>query len=132
MLKLKDPSLFKQQCYLNGEWVSGTDTTEVTNPATGEVIGHVPKLGQAEAAKAIADLLCKKAQKEPKQAKKESALSKPSLPSEVELALKELLGTEIKVQYKEGKGTLAVSFYSDEQLRAFANLLGNYNKETGK
>ena len=55
MLKLKDLSLFKQQCYLNGEWVSGTDTTEVTNPATGEVIGHVPKLGQAEAAKAIAD-----------------------------------------------------------------------------
>ena len=55
MLKLKDPSLFKQQCYLNGEWVSGTDTTEVTNPATGEVIGHVPKLGQAEAVKAIAD-----------------------------------------------------------------------------
>ena len=55
MLALKDPSLFKQQCYLNGEWVSGTDTTEVTNPATGEVIGHVPKLGQAEAAKAIAD-----------------------------------------------------------------------------
>ena len=55
MLALKDPSLFKQQCYLNGEWVSGTDTTEVTNPATGEVIGHVPKLGQTEAAKAIAD-----------------------------------------------------------------------------
>ncbi len=55
MLALKDPSLFKQQCYLNGEWVSGTDTTEVTNPATGEVIGHVPKLGQAEATQAIAD-----------------------------------------------------------------------------
>lgn len=55
MLKLKDPSLFKQQCYLNGEWVSGSETTEVTNPATGEVIGHVPKLGQAEAAKTIAD-----------------------------------------------------------------------------
>ena len=55
MLALKDPSLFKQQCYLNGEWISGTDTTEVTNPATGEVIGHVPKLGQAEATRAIAD-----------------------------------------------------------------------------
>ena len=55
MLALKDPSLFKQQCYLNGEWISGTDTTEVTNPATGEVIGHVPKLGQAEATQAIAD-----------------------------------------------------------------------------
>jgi succinate-semialdehyde dehydrogenase/glutarate-semialdehyde dehydrogenase len=55
MLNLKDPSLFKQQCYLNGEWVSGTETMAVTNPATGEVIGTIPHLGQAETAKAIAD-----------------------------------------------------------------------------
>lgn len=55
MLNLKDPSLFKQQCYLNGEWVSGTTTINVTNPATGEVIGTIPHLGQAETAKAIAD-----------------------------------------------------------------------------
>ena len=34
MLKLKDPSLLKQQCYLNGEWVSGTETMTVTNPAS--------------------------------------------------------------------------------------------------
>ena len=78
------------------------------------------------------EALCKKAQKEPKTEKKEQILAKPSLPSEVELALKEVLGTEIKVQYKEGKGTLSVNFYSDEQLRAFSNLLGNYNKEIGK
>ena len=55
MLNLKDPSLLKQQCYLNGEWVSGSDTINVTNPATGEVIGTIPHLGQAETAKAIAD-----------------------------------------------------------------------------
>jgi succinate-semialdehyde dehydrogenase/glutarate-semialdehyde dehydrogenase len=55
MLNLKDPSLFKQQCYLNGEWVSGAETMPVTNPATGEVIGTIPHLGQAETAKAIAD-----------------------------------------------------------------------------
>lgn len=78
------------------------------------------------------EALCKKAQKEPKTEKKEQILAKPSLPSEVELALKEVLGTEIKVQYKEGKGTLSVNFYSDEQLRAFSNLLGNYHKEIGK
>lgn len=77
------------------------------------------------------EALCKKLQKEPKQEKKD-LLVRPSLPAEVELALGEVLGTEIKVQYKEGKGTLNVHFYSDEQLRAFANLLGNYNKETGK
>lgn len=78
------------------------------------------------------EALCKKAQKEPKTEKKEQVLAKPSLPGEVELALKEVLGTEIKVQYKEGKGTLSVNFYSDEQLCAFSNLLGNYNKEIGK
>jgi succinate-semialdehyde dehydrogenase / glutarate-semialdehyde dehydrogenase len=55
MLQLKDPSLFKQQCYLNGQWVSGTETMAVTNPATGEVLGHIPHLGQSQAAQAIAD-----------------------------------------------------------------------------
>ena len=55
MLALKDPSLFKQQCYLNGTWVDGAETTAVTNPATGELIGHVPKLGREHAAQAIAD-----------------------------------------------------------------------------
>lgn len=54
MLNLKDQDLLKQ-CYLNGEWVSGSDTINVTNPATGEVIGTIPHLGQAETAKAIAD-----------------------------------------------------------------------------
>ena len=29
-----------------------------------------------------------------------------------------------------GKGKLTVHFYSDEQLRAFANLLGQYQMET--
>ena len=58
MLALKDPSLFKQQCYLNGAWVdapAGAQTTTVTNPATGEVIGHVPRMGRAVAAQAIVD-----------------------------------------------------------------------------
>ncbi len=58
MLALKDPSLFKQQCYLNGAWVdapAGAETTAVTNPATGEVIGHVPRMGRDVAAQAIYD-----------------------------------------------------------------------------
>lgn len=51
---------------------------------------------------------------------------RPSLPTEVELSLRETLGNEVKVAYKKGKGSLTVHFYSDEQLRAFANLLGGY------
>ena len=49
---------------------------------------------------------------------------------EVEESLKQVLGSEVNVAYHEGKGKLTVHFYSDEQLRAFANLLGQYQVET--
>ena len=53
--RLKDSSLFRQQCYIDGKW-SGADngaSFEVTNPATGDVLGTVPKMGRAETARAI-------------------------------------------------------------------------------
>ena len=56
----------------------------------------------------------------------------PALPGEVELALREVLGTEVRVSYKDGSGTLSIGFYSDEQLKDFANLLGKYKKEKGE
>ncbi|MEG0178066.1 MAG: ParB/RepB/Spo0J family partition protein [Oscillospiraceae bacterium] len=72
------------------------------------------------------EVLCKKLAKAPT-AKKE--VLRDSLPTEVECSLKEQLGTEVRVQYKDGKGSLNISFYDNDQLRAFANLLGNYKKE---
>ncbi|MEG1447135.1 MAG: ParB/RepB/Spo0J family partition protein [Ruthenibacterium sp.] len=74
-----------------------------------------------------AEALCKKMAKEPRQT---HPVRRPAFPSEVELSLKETLGTEVRVQYKGGKGTMQVHFYSDEQLKAFANLLGSYKKES--
>ncbi|PFH09638.1 succinate-semialdehyde dehydrogenase/glutarate-semialdehyde dehydrogenase [Collimonas sp. PA-H2] len=55
-MKLKDPSLFRQQAYLNGEWCNadGGATHAVANPATGETIGSVPLMGAAETRRAIA------------------------------------------------------------------------------
>ncbi|AIY44093.1 Aldehyde dehydrogenase B [Collimonas arenae] len=55
MMQLKDPSLFRQQAYLNGEWCNadGGGTHAVTNPATGETIGSVPLMGAAETRRAI-------------------------------------------------------------------------------
>jgi succinate-semialdehyde dehydrogenase / glutarate-semialdehyde dehydrogenase len=54
-LSLQDASLLRQQCYLDGEWRDADNkaTLEVTNPATGEVIGKVPKMGAAETRRAI-------------------------------------------------------------------------------
>ena len=54
-MQLRDTTLFRQQCYLAGSWIdadSGT-TSIITNPATGEVLGHVPELGAAETRRAI-------------------------------------------------------------------------------
>ncbi len=69
------------------------------------------------------EILCKKLSSKPK-AKK--AVIRPTIAGEVEVSLKEVLGTQVKVQYKNGKGSLNVKFSSDEQLKAFANLLGEY------
>ena len=44
-LPLKDPKLFREQCYIDGEWVGSQKTFPVNNPATGAVLGTVPDLG---------------------------------------------------------------------------------------
>jgi len=54
-LKLKDRTLFRQQCYVEGAWrdADSGKTLAVTNPATGEVLGTVPNMGAAETRRAI-------------------------------------------------------------------------------
>ncbi|ARN73829.1 NAD-dependent succinate-semialdehyde dehydrogenase [Oceanicoccus sagamiensis] len=54
-LPLNDPSLLKNQGYLNGEWVNGDsgDTFPVFNPATGEEITRVANMGTIDTRRAI-------------------------------------------------------------------------------
>ena len=54
-MQLKDPSLFRQQAYIDGAWVDADNgqTLKVNNPATNEIIGSVPKMGAAETRRAI-------------------------------------------------------------------------------
>ena len=54
-LTLKDPALFRQQCYVDGEWIAARSgqQVDVTNPATGEVLGSVPNLDALETRRAI-------------------------------------------------------------------------------
>src|SRR5256885_8548362 len=49
-LGIKDSRLFRESCYVNGTWISSASgaTTNVDNPATGDILGTVPKLGAAE------------------------------------------------------------------------------------
>ncbi|HBO80856.1 MAG TPA: succinate-semialdehyde dehydrogenase (NADP(+)), partial [Cupriavidus sp.] len=55
-MQLKDPSLFKQLAYVDGQWIGADSgaTFDVTDPATGEVIARVADLGAAETTRAVA------------------------------------------------------------------------------
>ncbi|MBV2179778.1 MAG: NADP-dependent succinate-semialdehyde dehydrogenase [Castellaniella sp.] len=55
MLALKKPDLLRQQAYVNGQWCAADsgEVIQVSNPATGEIIGSVPCMGAAETRRAI-------------------------------------------------------------------------------
>lgn len=55
MPTLTDPSLLRQQAYVDGAWcdADGDETTPVTNPANGDTIATVPRMGAAETRRAI-------------------------------------------------------------------------------
>lgn len=101
----------------------GLPDAALQTKAAEAVVGQNLNVRQTEA-------LCKKLVK-PEKSPKPQPL-RPALAGEVEYALREVLGSEVKVDYKNGQGSLTVHFYSDEQLSAFANLLGGYNKEEKK
>jgi succinate-semialdehyde dehydrogenase/glutarate-semialdehyde dehydrogenase len=50
-MQLNDPSLLKSQSYLDGRWI-GDGVDAVENPATGDLVGRVPRLGATEALQA--------------------------------------------------------------------------------
>ncbi|MBF1802845.1 NAD-dependent succinate-semialdehyde dehydrogenase [Alloalcanivorax profundimaris] len=54
--QLKDKDLFRQQCYINGQWCDAEDgaTLDVDNPSTGDIIGQVPRMKEADTRQAIA------------------------------------------------------------------------------
>jgi len=54
-LAISDSALLKTQAYINGNWVSSNsqESIAVTNPATGEVLAQVEKMGATETKEAI-------------------------------------------------------------------------------
>src|SRR5260221_9283661 len=54
--RLADPTLLRSQAYIDGAWVTADDggTDSIRNPADGQLIATVPRLGGAETNRAIA------------------------------------------------------------------------------
>lgn len=101
----------------------GLPSEELMQQAAAEVVAQNLNVRQTEA-------LCKKLAKPAKPPKaKEDNFTRPKRAIEVEAALKEVTGSEVHVDYKDGKGSLKIDFYSDEMLQKFVSLLGMYDPE---
>ena len=89
----------------------------------------VPRATQFKGSGAMATSVCKKLAKPAKPPKEKDNFTRPKRAVEVEAALKEVTGSEVHVEYKDGKGSLKIDFYSDDMLQKFVSLLGMYDPE---
>jgi succinate-semialdehyde dehydrogenase/glutarate-semialdehyde dehydrogenase len=55
-MKLDDPRLLREQCFIDGSWAAADDggVLAVKNPATGATLGSIPNMGASETRRAIA------------------------------------------------------------------------------
>src|SRR6202020_2479067 len=53
-LALKSGALLRQAAYIDGQWVDGSRTLDVLNPATQQLLGRIPALGATETERAVA------------------------------------------------------------------------------
>ena len=101
----------------------GLPNEDLMRQAAAEVAAQNLNVRQTEA-------LCKKLTKPAKPPKaKDDNFTRPKRAVEVEAALKEVTGSEVHVDYKDGKGSLKIDFYSDDMLQKFVSLLGMYDPE---
>ncbi len=127
---LKDKSLLKDKCYINGAWVSGTATINVTNPVDESVIITVPKLGLAETRAAIEG--AEKAQKSwaKKSAKERANILRKwfNLMMENQEDLAQIMTAEQGKPLTESRGEIAygasfIEFFAEEAKRVYGETI---------
>ncbi|MGB6086766.1 NAD-dependent succinate-semialdehyde dehydrogenase [Parvibaculum sp.] len=129
--RLKDKSLLKTLCFINGEWV-GADAPQidVTDPATGEKIASVPSLGTQETREAIEG--ASRAQEEwaARPAKERSVILRRwfELMMENQDDLAAILTAEQGKPLAEAKGEIAyaasfIEFYAEEAKRIYGSIV---------
>lgn len=132
MQDLSRKDLFKQQAYIDGQWVDADsgETLEVTNPATGEVLGTVPKMGQAETRSAIE--AAERAQKQwrAKSAKERALVLRKwfDLVMQHQDDLARIMTLEQGKPLAEAKGEIAygaayLEWYAEEGKRAYGDII---------
>ncbi|MDR6538276.1 NAD-dependent succinate-semialdehyde dehydrogenase [Variovorax soli] len=131
-LKLKDPSLLRQQVFLAGEWIDADtrETVAVSNPANGERIGTVPMCGAEETQRAIGAAEVAQRDWARRPAKERTAilrrLNDLMLANQDDLAL--IMTTEQGKPLAESKGEIAyaasfIDWFADEARRVYGDTI---------
>ena len=127
---LKDKSLLKEKCYIDGKWVSGKTAIDVTNPVDESVIGTVPKLGTTETREAIA--AAQRAQKDwaRKTAKERATILRKwfNLMMENQEDLAQIMTAEQGKPLAESRGEVAygasfIEFFAEEAKRIYGETI---------
>jgi succinate-semialdehyde dehydrogenase/glutarate-semialdehyde dehydrogenase len=137
-LNLKDPKLFREQCYLDGAWVAAESkkTFAVDNPATGEIIGNVPDMGVAETKRAIEAADKAWPAWRAKTAKERAAILRKwfdlMMANQDDLAL--ILTTEQGKPLAEAKGEIAygasfVEWFAEEAKRVYGDVIPQHQAD---
>lgn len=137
-MNLKDMTLFKQQCYLAGQWVDADDgmTSDIHNPYDGSIIGTVPQLGSKETLWAI-----EAAQRAFKAWKRETADHRSrilrrwyELMVEHSDDLAIIMTTEQGKPLAEAKGEVAyaasfIEWFAEEARRAYGDIIPSHKSD---
>ncbi|NKM23571.1 NADP-dependent succinate-semialdehyde dehydrogenase [Rhizobium laguerreae] len=131
-MQLNDPTLFRQAVLVGTQWIEADpdNAIEVTNPATGQIIGRVPKLGATETRDAI--VVAERAQKEwaARTAKERSAILRKWF--ELMMANQDDLGCILTLEQgkplAEAKGEIAygasfIEWFAEEARRVYGDII---------
>jgi succinate-semialdehyde dehydrogenase/glutarate-semialdehyde dehydrogenase len=137
-LSLKDAKLFREQCYLDGQWVDADSrkTFPVTNPATGAVLGTVPDMGAAETRRAIEAANRAWPAWRDKTAKERAAILRKwfDLMMAAQEDLAQILTAEQGKPLAEARGEIAygasfIEWYAEECKRAYGDVIPTHQAD---
>ncbi|OHV79190.1 NADP-dependent succinate-semialdehyde dehydrogenase [Ensifer sp. LCM 4579] len=137
-MNLNDPSLFRQAALVGENWIEAdpNNAIEVTDPATGEVIGRVPKLGAAETRAAIETAARVQKDWAARTAKERSAVLRRwfELMIENKDDLGRILTTEQGKPLAEATGEIVygasfVEWFAEEARRVYGDIVPGHQKD---
>lgn len=135
---LKDATLFRQAALVGGDWIAAdpANAIAVTNPATGAVIGHVPKLGAAETRTAIEAARTAQVEWAARTAKDRAGILRAwfNLMMENQEDLGRILTLEQGKPLAEAKGEIAygasfIEWFSEEARRVYGDVIPGHQKD---